>query len=1693
MFDSIYSRSVHSIDVGSGSLASNYASDYCYSPIQVRAMYGGLFAPLVTQEPVKNIVDDFSSLLAAGVGCGAISALCVLVAAYLVWRRSRIELSWGAHVDPTEHSGVKKMIVAAFRHMHMINNTSADSLCADSISRRTETLCPVISVVGSALSVLCVFLILYFVTSSSYTSNVEVMIEEHSNPECGVSPVAPTPTRVGYVAKDVSRICTALSFTGTSGSRMYAAAFCSSSAEAEANVHVRVGYSLVECAQSPFVVVPSGSCVKQSMMIPSLADRGIYLSFTCGSSESVRTRFQSFARLTNRASHGDVTLSLSLAAPYEVRQAQPDSGLYQFESVQQSTYQSTRSFSPSRFESNVYPISDASSMIPIGGLMVPYFYGTDLQNLILQSDEGFSAPTVDPYLLPITEQLQNDIADRLTQPFCWTSRCSWDDWECYEVKTACNYLPTWKLLYRFAPRVQIELSNWLERRATDYQNDWLLRSDFPQGNTYNNFNKTSSKRDKAAGPQARRYYGMRGTPADVGLHFNDQTPERGGFTISVYLKATRTTKGFAFAITDGWEDLATGTSPIIDTAIDVLGGATEGWYTGDYHVYSSLYVDGAEEKLTFFYADPTVEGDSTVSLQWDLSALGLTRVFNGAWHRVVIIMHVTNKQPKALLVVDGETSNYKFGFNKCMPRSPARISDAPAGTAFPVTNVAAERVYANGMLYTGYFNGGIAQLEFTPSRLNLYDLLRSGTFITAGHSNVKINHLLVLGLSLGCIGVILLITLLIMSCCVYSHSQRQTNEETHGAAENEYNGFWHAKPLDDHGIPFAYVSWTVGQKWIGNIGEREFVLVAKELRLQFDFPERELVRSMYYCGMGHPEIDKSFQQPTAAQWNSLRLSTPEYGPSFVQNSDFSNKKQAEEMTERTGNDRGASADQAGKSSGKSFSSAPAHEDAQVVPNDKKEESSSANPLWQILLPVIMSLQTVYIWFSSIYVSPYYMDTFEKAFSFIFFDLSAVFAKLPTMVTPLVQLFFGAVILGGLLCFVWRDETTFLWYVARYTLVRDEFVFGEGKICDRGELFDGLSNPFGEVPHEEDTEGALLKEVFGVEASKSLQIMSTAASSSSSTTTTTVRSGERVFEVVGRDEGNAAMLQEVPGDKNNTHLDNHLTPLDPECPCHPRRRLSLRHQSRILPFSSRVACCAVINGSQCTNAIGDMYVCSASVQIAANHVEETSSTTRRCPFALCVTHNIRSELLVNAVLTDAVTTVRGVADAGLVWFLTSLFLTLADVFYTPFVRTAVMLATCHPTYQCTLKSCWGRSGADGVDQQFIIVAFLSLTFIFVYGILFPLGGAFLLRRRRHLLFKIFLGASYANRFGSDPWGRSVNPTAWQSFVASDPSAISQLYKSFHYRWMYIAPILSIYKVASLVPTLIFPLFTTDDFYQAVGISVVELAFGLFVFVSNPTLSPFLAFSYRLSACHQLIFLGTQMVGQSLVFSGSSMNLQGYLVGITAAYLVASLALMILSRLQDTIQRKLERRRVNKVLRRFGIDTSLGKMWFRVPPPFPCDDTARAPESPLVSTKMPKRGESETSSNPIRSPRAPNEYYSTEATRADEGGVPAVHDAVVEGKDASHHEAMVPPPGQPVEAPTSSADESLATSASARLQAVADWTFNEDSSLWYSVAAHIFYNEHTHMFRDTATEQWVPAPDSFIRSSADTRFTSGEYTD
>eukprot|EP00744_Colponema_vietnamica_P002046 GILI01003295.1.p1 GENE.GILI01003295.1~~GILI01003295.1.p1 ORF type:complete len:1254 (+),score=296.00 GILI01003295.1:90-3851(+) len=1049
--------------------------------------------------------------------------------------------------------------------------------------------------------------------------------------------------------------------------------------------------------------------------------------------------------------------------------------------------------------------------------------------------------------------------------------------------------------------------------------------DVPIGQIYGGYGTSDAITWSSAGLEAHRYYGISGSGFDMGENFADlPMKESNGYAVSMWLRVDPTSRGFAYAVTDAFENVETGQFYTLDRLATIIESGGPEWFTTAYSVYQSLYVNGPGETLIFAYATPT---DGATQLEFSLQEIGAGYLFNDQWHHVAITFVVENSKIQARLIVDGKTSYTKTGWSACVDSMPSAVAVTPStdgSTRAKVFNHLTDRVTKGGVLVVGYFNGGVYRLQSHIDGPTLStDFLPTATQVIRDTNTFPRQKTLILGSILVAFAAVLLIIVTFIGIReLHSVVKASTVAEYREASVTFYsaiNAIFTGDML--FGVPQQPTDGSESERlkpirlWVAlrwaNLNVEDFTEMMKEIAFQSKHPAESLAL-LLYCLRTKSE-GTSF---TVAEWNELVDKDENGGQccSFISpGSDATaDAKQDvircgdEDLFHQHFNGEGTVKVLDGNNANLDFVGQAGEEGLEKIGDLDIDFGSSSsapatnsagggNAALETLAPVIAVFQGMHVWATSIEMPVIYNDTFDHFFSFLSIDFAATFPDVPTLVTPLVQLFVGLVVLGVVIYFMFEDDRVFESTVAKYVWRRDEVdaniarsskLYDKVPIDTRKIIVEGEPANDGPVQTLPLSEARKLDSFLGLSKDEELEDLSLLDM-------VDINTAAGPAKVTKNAKGDLVAFLGSSSDECNTDPINFV---GTRCPYHPSTRLTLQIQTTLWPFDVRPACCILTDGNLCGVDTEEVFSC-------GTEYEDEFGVKRVCTYALCGAH-FRPRTA-DLVFVPIFTMIRKIRQNGLAVFICTISLALAEVAYTPFMKTALMIIGCHPYYQCEFADCWTR-----IDQKFAIAAFFSISVIAMLGLGLPGALLFLLHRRKSLLEDTFSAPEYEERYCHK--SGAIKKPEWRRFVKTDMTALAKKYMDLDARWMYFPPVLVLLKIVALIPVIFVE---PRTFEQRLGCAIVQMATSLLLFSTTPYSSPIFMITLRVAEVHQNLLLGFQNL-DLVVRNDSNDDLAGGMVAITAVYIVFSAIVFVITAVFPVVSRTLRMKNIKKILKSFG---------------------------------------------------------------------------------------------------------------------------------------------------------------------------------
>jgi len=1051
--------------------------------------------------------------------------------------------------------------------------------------------------------------------------------------------------------------------------------------------------------------------------------------------------------------------------------------------------------------------------------------------------------------------------------------------------------------------------------------------DYPIGFVFNNFG-TDNEIVGTSGLNAQRYLYVQGGNFDIGNRFGTAHAEDGaGFTISMWLRASGTTSGFAFALTDFYEDRETRNSEILSRIQAVVinnRNPADSWFNDDFHVYASLLVDGASQSLRFIHAKPineTAAGENPVEvLEWRVEELeNVTRLFNGFWHRVHLIFANEFNTMTVLLAIDAETSLASPGWKVCANR---RLEPIRSWATAPlVTSRMSSKVLSGGVLYVGYFNGGVGMLQFEDYTTKRVALTLRGTPRLKGRAQINVENWNLLAGLLFTGGVFAILAAGVVMRRVRTTQALAEHAEGH-ASIDQYNALLlRPEPLrdpSDTSATFNELPWELAKRYL-DVSNHEMIVVVREIRLlRADEARAEFVRTLWTARRRHVEGLRANEDadkvstldplPLAADWNAavaadIAKAVEEEGAELFR---LSRKKK--EQGETGGEGEGAEAK--GEAD-----PPPADGTSGIGSSGMAAIGSSLFPSFKHLVqPFIHTMQGIAVYSACWSFPDLYKFSWVKVFDFISLDFAQAL-NVSQLATPFAHFAAGLIVSLLIIYFAVIDNRQFRWNVAKYTQRRDINDAVSVRIQER------LKRRVGSLDEEVDDSPEYEYRMKVLPAAERCKVQRWRSDDS-----VAWRAGDRTKVTVNGEDYIARK-----GEKEGELEWEDGTPCDTVGVCcreHPDRVLGPLEQNDVWPFSARRSCCVYEGNERCGTTDGEMFCCNDYVEV------DGEKEPRRCDFAVCAYHynatvpeEIHGRLAANARLLRA----RGIG-----WLVAFIVVMLLSMLYTPLVRTAIMVLRCHPVFQCVFGTCW-----ENVEPLFAIAAYLEIVILVFFGVGIPLFVVYVLNARRGLLQLALRSREYHKRYLEDDVDGGIErlvdiiekefleegiPTEqakktekialgeWLRFLGSDDSVLASLYDQLSADWIFYLPLMLLFKLALVIPPIFFE---PDSFDQMAGVAGAELAFALFVCTTTPYMSPWVDLLQRASSAHQLFVLGLQALQAVALHEGKDPGYDDAMTFVTSFYVFFCLVMFINVMVWPILKQKLDEAAQVKALERNGL--------------------------------------------------------------------------------------------------------------------------------------------------------------------------------
>ena len=1040
-------------------------------------------------------------------------------------------------------------------------------------------------------------------------------------------------------------------------------------------------------------------------------------------------------------------------------------------------------------------------------------------------------------------------------------------------------------------------------------------SDYPVGFIFNYYN-THSEVYGALPFTAQWYAHMMGTPFDIGRVFGENAEEYSGVTISFWLRASSISQGYVFALTDFYKDTTTDASPILDLAHKIISSgqnASRAWFESSFHLYYGLFIDASSQVLRLNIADPidvsTAKGmPPIVALEWRLADIGQTQLFNDQWHQVRLIFLKPEMSESATvrLVIDSTTSYANDAWTQCLGnRGITPIRRLPDTVAGLDSN--SEVVYQEGVMIVGYFNGGVWGLEVDDKPLT------RGALVLGGVKEVVHSMEVTAFEAMAAFLLFFALVLLLGAVYTFRSVQKLKNEEEETmrtVSEEPYDTVvWSAAFRKQTGYYALPLNCTLE---LLQLSTAELMSLLEDLNTQKGAARMLLVRMLWKVHLDADKAPDSRDLTLVQTAPSDPLSAPRSGslPEPPRVEEWNNFVSQTTSRVFVAAEKSLIADPSmGRSSIREMTSSKRMIRVALLPS-----------VGDVVLGFLHAVAGVTVYATAMQLPQSYSASLVEASEIVMTDFSQFF-KLEALVTPVVQGCIVIVVFVVLIYVAVWDHRRFVFSLAKFTGRRDA---QDARSPEERQAIEMRSQCF-ETRYTAPSEVVVLAELLPTHERLRLENFVSGLDESghacppdSSPSTLQVRVANGSLAYVSRIEGRQELAVRLPSDPSaaagnplaaregvsTTGAQHTLGLLGVYCPHH-HRLLTTVTQNDVYPYANRRTCSAVENGVPCNRHIGAMYVCNK------HSTRASDGEACCCNYALCERHWRPTS--VQVLVSKIVGCWRVVEEAGWVYALTTIIIFLITALYMPFMRTSILVLSCHPFYRCSFGRCW-----ESLDADFAIAAYCAIVTVILFGAGIPICYSVTIWRRHRYLSKAFERDSHHPRYENDEG--NVDLVQWTRFLTSDDTAMSSMYSQLLPQRIAFLPLFLVFKTILVLCAL---LCEPNTPLQMVIVAIAEISYGLFTLVASPFISPWTDCIYRLGAAHQLSLLGFQSihsVGDASEKTRDVFNAGLCMIFFSSLYLfivAAAVVLLLLKPLLEYLWR-LKRRRSN--LQRFGLPAS-----------------------------------------------------------------------------------------------------------------------------------------------------------------------------
>jgi hypothetical protein len=510
-------------------------------------------------------------------------------------------------------------------------------------------------------------------------------------------------------------------------------------------------------------------------------------------------------------------------------------------------------------------------------------------------------------------------------------------------------------------------------------------------------------------------------------------------------------------------------------------------------------------------------------------------------------------------------------------------------------------------------------------------------------------------------------------------------------------------------------------------------------------------------------------------------------------------------------------------------------------------STRGELLIQFINPVIGVSQSMALYLAAWQWPNVFVNTYGAVYAALSLDLFDLIPDIPVLVVPAVQFCLAIVALFALFILAVRDEDVYAQVLAAY---HDRKRSADRAFTRRLEL-DRPKPEYNWVIYDENSdkvsltaeqEDFLLRGLHDLLTSSHRKAKNMRLHSRTILEFPDIGFGILLYERRDGDIGiffrqsHDQRLNEIDIATNNieTKQSNRITMTQYTFECVAKNTICPLHERRLLKSE--------LEGLSCVHNESPYYRSVACNSEAAMY----QCPEEDCMYAVCDDCWKHGAGVSDSALTGAMSTLADMRRKGIWKAASTIVIVVALVMYLPVTKNAMLILTCHPSFQCEFGACWSNP-----DMKYLISVLLCIITVAFIGVgLIVLQAVLLYRRQTSLLHE--LPVHQVIRKWNMPCRSNhiVLREDYDEFLAVDESMLKALYSVFDFQHLLFGPVYLLYKAAIIISVVgTQPRSLTQLFL----VSIFESIFAILLVVRSPYKNVFIEAVSRVSSLHQLVML------------------------------------------------------------------------------------------------------------------------------------------------------------------------------------------------------------------------------------------------